>query len=141
MLKTTALRFWRRAGQQYSSLITMVTCIVACAANLDAQELFDAWSAAFPPNTMKLVEVKQGSDGTVFDLKNVAGKPITAFAISRSNDSVTDAIDFFRAKDDLAPGDTYSLRIGQQGSLRAIASCTSLRFCLRTGRQKAYPLK
>jgi hypothetical protein len=87
---------------------------MAWAPRLRSQELLHGWSAEFPPNTLELVAVEQASGGTVLDLRNVSGKPITAFAVSGSDSSVTHAIDYFQAEENLAPGGSYLLRLGKR---------------------------
>ena len=87
---------------------------MAWAPKLRSQELLHGWSAEFPPNTMELVAVEQASGGTVLDLRNVSGKPITALAVSGSDSSVTHAIDYFQAEENLAHGASYLLRLGKR---------------------------
>ena len=112
--RTRVLRPSCRAERGYFTLIIITSWLMAWAPTLRSQELFHGWSADFPPNTMELADVKQVSDGTVLDLKNASGKLITAFAVSGSDSSVTHAIDYFQAEENLAPGASYLLRLGKR---------------------------
>ncbi len=80
--------------------------------DLVAQELQHGWSTDFPKDTLSVVEVKPDVRATTFVLKNISGKHITAFTVSRGD--VAHTIDYFETDTDLAPGATHSLPIGNE---------------------------
>jgi len=93
-------------------IVAAATCVGALTPRLLSQDLLGGWSTAFAPNTLELAEVKQNDRLTLFVLKNVSGKHITAFAV-RLSSATTHSTDFFEAQDDLEPGASNSLTVGK----------------------------
>jgi hypothetical protein len=95
-------------------VIAITAALTVLTSGLLSQDRRQGWSTSLATNAMDLVEVQPSSIfklTTVFVLKNVSGKPITAFAVT--HEAVTHTIDYF-PDGGLQPQATYPLSIGNQ---------------------------
>lgn len=84
-----------------SAAMTIITPVLL------SQERREGWGTTYATTAMELVAVESSGPNTVFVVKNVSGRPITAFSVS--HDAITDTIDYFHAEGNLQSGATYRL--------------------------------
>ena len=112
-LQELASNYCHRFGRLIVALSAAMTIIAQGSLSQDRQ----GWSASLETNAIDLVEVQPSGGITVFVLKNVSGKAITAFAVT--HDAITHTIDFFHTDGELKPGKGLTLSVKHLPELSA----------------------